>query len=148
MSPSPLDQELLSLQACGLSNASIAELVGQTADQVAARLAELAAPPAIVVIQGPIGSSMRSSGPAPVFNRMWLAPAAEADRPKARGAPGRTMGEATRYVPVSPAKLRYARRFLAAGWPLCGRFGVAHLFDLDPEDLAEAVGVAAPALNT
>lgn len=47
-----------------------------------------------------------------------------------------------RLRPLTPARLGFARRFVAAGW---GVAWAAYLYDADPEALAGALGLGAAA---
>lgn len=83
-------------------------------------------------------------GQQPVMSRPPVRP--EPNRldagPSPRRAPvivdldSRRLRRAVRMTPVTPSKLRFARRFLDARWPL---EDVAFLFDVGPDALAEAV---------
>ncbi len=79
----------------------------------------------------------------PELNRL------DAAQPERRTAPSvvvdldsRRLRRAVRMTPVTPSKLRYARRFLDARWPL---EDVAFLFDVGPDALAAAVQAEAGA---
>lgn len=127
------DIAMLAMAAAKMSTASIAQMMGISEASVYNRLPALKAERAAgeaAVLRHPAPAAPRPE-PSPV-----LAPPAPAEfrqhRPPimARRAP-----EARRYNPVSPEKLRYAGWFRAAGWRLDS---IAHLFDLEPQDLEQA----------
>lgn len=129
------DADLLTMWRSKMSTASIAGLLGRSEAWVFNRLAKLrdqaaAAPPA------PEPPPLPPQPPAPP--PLPARPPEPPPRPRRPPSPPPPPPPPPRAAPrVSPAKLRYARWFLAAGW---GIGLVARLFDLEPEDLADALG--------